>query len=162
MCGLCGGVNTGQFLLHSSDQCKVCRPSDVIVCDVISQAFPHHFGLLQATYTLKPEKAQEPGCAFCLQCTLSTQLSLLARLCHLLLPQTPTVVPILGNLLLLMEYLDAALPQTATQIKTCRTNKNAVLTQVQRFVHHGQPSQEPKGGVQQNWKELSVLDGCVL
>ena len=48
MCGLCGSVNAGQFLVHSSDQCEVCRPSDVIVCDVISQAFPHHFGLLQA------------------------------------------------------------------------------------------------------------------
>ena len=33
----------------------------------------------------------------------------------------------------------------------------------ERFVPYGW-SQEPKGGVQQNWKrqELSVLDGCVL
>ena len=31
---------------------------------------------------------------------------LVPRLCHFPLPQTPTVVPIPGNLLLLMEYLD--------------------------------------------------------
>ena len=39
-----------------------------------------------------------------------------------------------------------------------------MLAQVQRFVVHGWPSQEPKGGVQQNWRrqELSVLDDCVL
>ena len=39
-----------------------------------------------------------------------------------------------------------------------------MLAQVQRFVLHGWPSEEPKGGMQQNWqrKELSVLNGCVL
>ena len=49
---------------------------------------------------------------------------------------------------------------TAKHIKTW----TKTLVQVQRFVLHGWPSQEPKGGVQQNWrrKELSVLDGCVL
>ena len=47
------------------------------------------------------EKAWEPGCAFCLLLT-----SLLPRLCRLPLRQTPTVVPIPGSLLLLLECLD--------------------------------------------------------
>ena len=50
------------------------------------------------------------------------------------------------------------------QIKTW-TDKDAVLGQVQRFVLHGWPSQEPKERLQQYWRrkeELSVLDGCVL
>ena len=44
------------------------------------------------------------------------------------------------------------------------TNKDTLLAQVQRFMLHGWPSQEPKGGVQQNWrrKKLSVLDGCIV
>ena len=35
---------------------------------------------------------------------------------------------------------------------------------MQRFVLHGWPSQEPMGGVQQNWRrqELGVQDVCVL
>ena len=49
---------------------------------------------------MKPEKAWEPGCAFCLQCTLPTQPvaktqfldGLVPTLCRLPLPQTPTVV----------------------------------------------------------------------
>ena len=39
-----------------------------------------------------------------------------------------------------------------------------MLVQVQIFVLHDWPSQEPKGGVQQNWRrqELGVQDVCVL
>ena len=55
------------------------------------------------TQVIKPEEAWKPGCAFCL-------LSPLPRLCRLPLPQSPTVIPIPGNLLLLMECLDSVLP----------------------------------------------------
>ena len=85
-------------------------------------------------------------------------------LSHLPLPQTPTVVPVPGNLLLLLEHLDTISPVTAKQIKTW-TDKDIVLAQVRRYVLHGWPSQEPKGGLQQYWRrkeELSVLDGCIL
>ena len=61
---------------------------------------------------------------------------LVPRLCHLPLPQTPTVIPIPGNLLLLLEYLDTISPVTAKQITTW-TDKDTVLAQVQRFVLHG-------------------------
>ena len=40
-----------------------------------------------------------------------------------------------------------------------------MLAQVRRYVLHGWPSQEPKGGLQQYWRgkeELSVLDGCII
>ena len=84
-------------------------------------------------------------------------------LSHLPLPQTPTVVPVPGNLLLLLEHLDTVSPVTAKQIKTW-TDKDIVLVQVRRYVLHGWPSQEPKGELQQYWRkeELSVLDGCIL
>ena len=83
--------------------------------------------------------------------------------------QTPSavchyLVPVPGNLLLLLEHLDTVSPVTAKQIKTW-TDKDVVLAQVRRYVLHGCPSQEPKGGLQQYWRrkeELSVLDGCIL
>ena len=139
---------SSRFLVHSSDQCKVCPPSDIIACDA---GLSSPFWNTASNQNLRLEKAWKPGCAFCLQCTL--QLSLLSRLSCLPLPQTPTVVSISGSLVLLMEYLDTVLPQIAKQIKTW-TNKDTVQAQM--------PSQEPKGGVQQNWrrKESSVLDGC--
>ena len=78
---------------------------------------PHHFGILQAEsiseageglqirlcisfagYTSNPTCCQDPIFQFL--------DGLVPRLRHLPLPQTPTVVPIPGNLLLLMEYLD--------------------------------------------------------
>ena len=85
-------------------------------------------------------------------------------LSYLPLPQTPTVVLVPGNLLLLLEHLDTVSPVTAKQIKTW-TDKDIVLVQVRRYVLHGWPSQEPKGELQQYWRrkvELSVLDGCIL
>ena len=85
-------------------------------------------------------------------------------LSRLPLPQTPTVVPVPGNLLLLQEHLDTVSSVTARQIRAW-TDKDTVLAQVRRFVLHGWPSQELKGGLQQYWRrkeELSVLDGCVL
>ena len=85
-------------------------------------------------------------------------------LSRLPLTQTPTVVPVPGNLLLLLEHLDTVSPVTAKQIETW-TDKDIVLAQVRRYVLHGWPSQEPMGGLQQYWRrkeELSVLDGCIL
>ena len=90
--------------------------------------------------------------------------SLLPRLCRLPLPQTPTVVPIsvtsscswsIWTLYRLRQSSGSRLGPTKTQ---------CYIAQVQRFVLHGWPSQEPKGGVQQNWRrqELGVQDVCVL
>ena len=85
--------------------------------------------------------------------------SLLPRLCHLPLFQTPTVIPISGNLLLLMEYLEL---YHLRQIKTW-TNKDTMLAQVRRFVLHGWLSQQSKGGVQQKLLEEARVEcaGCL-
>ena len=50
-------------------------------------------------------------------------------LSHLSLPQTPSVVPVLGNLLL-REHLDTVSPVTARQIRAW-TDKDTVLAQVE-------------------------------
>ena len=50
-------------------------------------------------------------------------------LSQLPIPQTPTVVPVPGNLLLLLEHLDTVSPVTAKHIKTW-TDKDTVLAQV--------------------------------
>ena len=81
MCGLCGSVN--QFLtLHSSDQCKVCLPFDVM-------RSPRPF--LTILEYCKQSKSEAGNQAVQLVCFLP---SLLPRLCCWPLPQTPTVVPI--------------------------------------------------------------------
>ena len=90
------------FEVHSSDQCKVCCSlHDIIACEAISKV---PFWSTARNQNLKPEKVWEPGCAFCL---LLTQPVAKTMPCTILpLSQTPTVVPIPGNLLLLIEYLD--------------------------------------------------------
>ena len=85
-------------------------------------------------------------------------------LSRLPLPQTPTTVPVPGNLLLLLEHLDTISPLTAKQIQSW-TDKGPVLAHVRRFVLHGWPSHEPREELQQYWRrreELSVMDGCIL
>ena len=51
--------------MHSSDQCKVCLPSDVMRSPRLSSPFWNTV----SNQNLKPEKAWEPGCATCLLLT---------------------------------------------------------------------------------------------
>ena len=96
MCGLCSSVNTARFfMVHSSDQYKVRCPLDIIACrrEAISKAFPRHFGLWQAKF----EAREGLGTRLCI---LFASYQACCQDCHLTLSQTPTVVPIPGNLLL--------------------------------------------------------------
>ena len=66
--------------------------------------------ILFAMYTSNPACCQNPAFQF--------SDDLVQRLCRLPLPQIPTVVPIPGDLLLLVKHLDTVSPVTAKHIRT--------------------------------------------
>ena len=69
-------------------------------------------------------------------CILFAQPVANLRLCRYPLPQTPTVVPIPGNLLLLMEYLDSVFALDSQADQDLDQQKHSAGSS-ERFVLHG-------------------------
>ena len=83
-------------------------------------------------------------------------------LSRLPLPDTPKLVPLPGETVLLMEHLDAS-PVSCKQVQRW-TDKDPVLSKVRQYLLQGWPSESGEAfkPFRQRREELSVQDGCVL
>ena len=84
-------------------------------------------------------------------------------LSRLPLPDTPAVMPVPGETILLMELLES-MPVRAEEIRKW-TRRSPVLARVLKFIKHGRPSKCPDPEIQpyfQRQDELSVQDDCIL
>ena len=84
----------------------------------------------------------------------------LSRLPH---PSTTSLAKLLGELIQLINFISCT-PVTAHNIKTW-TDKDPILSKVQRYVLSGWPTTNTDPSLQSYWSrrtELSVLDNCII
>ena len=140
---------------------KVCIPSDVIACDVISQAFLRHSGILQA---IKIWSWRRPGTRLCILFAVYTSNSACCQdyaICHFLrlLRSFQFLVTLacswsIWTLYRLRQPSSSRLGPTKTQ---CWLKCKDLCSMVDLL-------KSQREECKRNWrrKELSVLDGCVL
>ena len=84
-------------------------------------------------------------------------------LSQLPLPDTPNVIPVPSEVILMLEQIDSS-PLTVSQVRTW-TRRGPLLSQVYRFVQNGWPLTKLSLDFQPfltKRNELSIVDNCLL